>query len=608
MIFLLLSVAMYAQSVPLGDSSDAKTVSLLKKSQVFIDAKDLKLSEIIARKLFRPYHRSYINIGMHPETVWVTFSLTNSGRENLTRLLVLSSPMLEYIALYTGGDDGASLPNGREHLSHEHTTLFYKYEITLAPSQTQVYYLSVRSHYTPVDFALTLHEKKSYIKQDMSQQLITGMLIGVILALMFYSLLISFYSRDKSYLYYSFYLLALVYQQVSYLGLTQIYLSPAFNIFDMKIPNFKGAFVLISSALFAMHFLKTHKIPWLNRLYKLFILFAFLEMLYLALFQIKSMYMLAITVIVYITFNLIAGIISYLYGNKQARLFIVGFGIIFVSYMMVVTDAIGLTSIMQSFQNALIWGTALEALILSLAFADRYSILQQEKKRVDLRVLEEAENRTVLIQQEVMRKTQALNQVLDTKELLLKEIHHRVKNNLQVILSITRLQNDEVSDILFTEKLNNLERRIAAISKTYDMLLVTEDIGKIDMEEYIEALLLDIKDTYEKEHDNITLVTEVSASLPLKESAYVGLIINELVTNAYKYAFDVNKGTIWVSLIQEDDTCILNISDNGKGYTLDKKSDTLGLKLIRTLVYDQLEGTLHASTSRHSKYAIRFTL
>ena len=606
-VFLLFISSCAWGKVSAIDISEKNMISVLEHSNLYLDDKNLTVKEIVQGNLLRPYTKPHINIGMRPETIWIAFSLINNTSKKIQKLLVLSSPMLENIVLYTG-ENLVPLLNGWAHLTEKHTTLFYRYSLTLHPQEKQQYYLKVRSDYTPVDFALTLQNKELYLKADMSQQLITSMLIGVIMALMFYSLFISFYSRDKSYLYYSFYLLALVYQQISYLGLTQIYLPHAFNLFDMKIPNFKGAFVLITSALFAMHFLKTHKIPILNKLYKLFILFAFLEMAFLVLFQIKSMYILAITVIAYITFNLIAGIISYTKGNKQARLFIVGFGVIFISYMMVVTDAIGLTSIMQSFQNALIWGTALEALILSLAFADRYSILQEEKKRVDQRVLEESKNRADLIQQEVTKKTHELNHALETKELLIKEIHHRVKNNLQIILSITRLQNDEIEDTAVTEKLNNLESRINAISKTYDMLLVTEDIGKLDMEEYIESLLLDIKDTYEKETDHITLITEVSASLPLKESAYVGLIINELVTNAYKYAFDADKGTIWVSLMQENDTYILHISDNGQGYTLDQKSHALGLKLIQTLVHDQLEGTLYADTSQHTKYTIRFTL
>ena len=606
-VFLLfISSCVWGKVSPI-DISEKNMISILEHSNLYLDDKNLTAKEIVQGNFLKPYTKPYINIGMRPETIWISFSLLNNTSTEIQRLLVLSSPMLENIALYTG-EDPTPLLNGRVYLTDKHTTLFYRYTLTLHPKEKQQYYLKVRSDYTPVDFALTLQNKEAYLKADMLQQLITSMLIGVIMALMFYSLLISFYSKDKSYFYYGLYLLALVYQQISYLGLTQIYLPPAFNLFDMKIPNFKGAFVLITSALFAMHFLKTHKIPTLNKLYKFFILFAFLEMSLLALLQIKSMYILAITVIVYITFNLIAGIISYLHGNKQARLFILGFGIIFISYMMVVTDAIGITSIMQSFQNALIWGTALEALILSLAFADRYSILHQEKKRADRRILEESRNRADLIQREVTKKTHELNHALETKELLIKEIHHRVKNNLQIILSITRLQNDEIEDIAMTKKLNNLESRINAISKTYNMLLVTEDIKGIDMQEYIDSLLIDIREAYKQEAHNISIETDITASLPLKESAYIGLIINELVTNAYKYAFDGQGGIIKITLSQKKNHYILTVEDNGKGYTLEEKSNTLGLKLIHTLVYDQLEGEMQMQTDTQSRYTIKFTI
>lgn len=545
---------------------------------------------------------------MRPQIVWISFSFYNNSQETIQKTLVLSSPMLEHISLYKEGSFDSPMLNGRANNTKAHETLFYRYSITLEAMTSQQYYLKVRSYYTPVDFALTLENEHTYLKEDMYQQLITVMLIGVIVALMLYSFLISFYTKDRSYFFYSIYLFALIYQQISYLGLTQIYLPLSFNALDIQIPNFKGSFVLITSALFAMYFLKTQKNPILNKIYKFFILLSFFEMFFFILFQVYSMYILAITVLFYITFNLIAGIISYMKGNKQSRLFIVGFGIIFISYMMIVTDAIGLTSVMQSFQNALIWGTALEALILSLAFADRYTILRHQKEEADKFILDETKNRENIVQGEVIKKTSQLNQALETKKVLLKEMHHRVKNNLQIILSIIRLQNDEIKNISISKKLTDLENRVNAIAKTYTMLLNTDSLKKIDMETYIKSLLIDISETYIYPEDKIDVSIDVNATVPLKESVYIGLIVNELVTNAYKYAFDEHIGTISITLKQNKNDFILTIKDNGKGYTLDKNKHTLGLKLIHALIYDQLEGIMEKETNNHTKYIIRFSI
>jgi two-component sensor histidine kinase len=265
---------------------------------------------------------------------------------------------------------------------------------------------------------------------------------------------------------------------------------------------------------------------------------------------------------------------------------------------------------MQDFQNILMFSTAFEALILSLAFADRYIILQDEKEKVDARILQETKNRASIIEAEVIEKTRELNLALDTKELLIKEIHHRVKNNLQIILSMLRLENDEIEDSKTKDKLTSLEHRINAIAKTYTMLLSTDNLEKIDMKNYIETLLLDISEAYDFRQHHIDTITDIDAIIPLKQSVYIGLIINELVTNTYKYAFSDKRGTITVSFKKEkeEENYILIIEDNGKGFVLDDNSRSLGSKLIKTLIYDQLEGNMEIFTNCHTKYIIRFTI
>jgi len=330
-------------------------------------------------------------------------------------------------------------------------------------------------------------------------------------------------------------------------------------------------------------------------------------------FSIPSIYNLDIVIVtgaMFIVFNLFAGIYSYMKGYKQARLFIVGFSIVFASYILMILDALGITSLMQNFQNILMFTTAFEALVLTLAFADRYIILQAEKENVDRRILIETKNRASIVEAEVIKKTKELNHLLETKELLIREIHHRVKNNLQIILSILRLQNDETEDVETKYKLTNLEHRINAIAKTYSMLLSTDNLEMIDMKTYIEALLLDISEAYDFREHKIDTNIDIDAMIPLKQSVYIGLIINELVTNTYKHAFPDNKGTISVSFKKEREAenYILIVKDNGKGFVINENSKSLGFKLIKTLVYNQLEGEMEIFTENYTKYTIRFKL
>ncbi len=605
-VLLFILIGSFSKATPI-DISKVKEALILENSSVYFDKDNLSLQEIIDKKLFTIYHHPYINRGVSSETIWVTLTLTNNSISHVDKILVLSSTLVEYAALYKDVLD-TPLLKGVVHVDDEDTTLFPYFHISLKPQTSKQYYLKIKSAINPIDFGLWIYDEKRYISQDRVQQFINILLIGMVLALMIYSFILFFYTKDKSYLFYSFYLFALIYQQLTYLGLTQVYFPVSFVEIDIQITIFKITLLVITAALFGMHFLKTKEIPVLHKWYKIFLLISLIEMIVLSIPQFHNLHIVILTGALFIIYNLWAGYISYQYGNKQARLFILGFGIVFFSYILIILDALGLTSIMQDFQNILMVSTALEALILSLAFADRYIILQKEKEKVDARILQESTNRTNMVKIEVVKKTQELNTALEIKELLLKEVHHRVKNNLQIILSIIRLQNDETEDKAVSEKFINLENRINAISKTYNMLLITDDLEEINMQEYIESLLLDIQETVYHTHQNIEILTHIDAKIPLRESVYIGLIINELVTNAFKYAFTDNKGMITISLHQENTHYILTIEDNGKGYHHTQKQQSLGLKLIHTLVYGQLNGELETHTNAHTKNIIRFSI
>jgi len=607
-IFLLLifiSIYSVANNI---DISHHKQISLFENSNIYISEEKLTIQQVLKENLFEAYKKPYINIGASRKTIWVKFKLHNPTQDPINKLLIFTSSLLEHIALYEKGVLDAPLIKGVSHISKEHTTLFPYYNIHLEENSSQEYYLEVRSLYEPVNFALKIQDEKEYLEEDRADQFVNIMLIGLVLGLMIYSFLVSLYAKDKSYSYYSFYLFFLLYQQLTYLGLTQIYFPPYLVVIDIAIPVLKINMLIITSALFAMHFLKINRRPVLHKIYQFFIFMAILEMFILSIPGLYNLDIVILTGTLFIVFNLFAGIYSYNKGYTQARLFIVGFGIVFASYVLIILDALGITSLMQGFQNILMFGTAFEALILSLAFADRYSILQREKEEVDKRMLLEFKHRNDMVKHEVLKKTKELNHALDVKELLIKEVHHRVKNNLQIILSMIRLQNNEIGDERVSEKFIDLENRINAISKTYNMLLINDDLEEIDMQEYINSLLVDIQETVNRQDQQISIKTDIDAMIPLRESVYIGLIVNELVTNAYKYAFDDNKGTVSISLHHNENDYILTVEDDGKGFIIEKNNKTLGLKLIHTLVYDQLGGDMEIFTNAYTRYTIRFTI
>lgn len=205
---------------------------------------------------------------------------------------------------------------------------------------------------------------------------------------------------------------------------------------------------------------------------------------------------------------------------------------------------------------------------------------------------------------------QQLKESLKEKEVLLKEVHHRVKNNLQVISSILNLQSSYVKDENTLNILRESQNRIKSMSFIHESLYKTDDFSKINFSEYISSLSKNLVHSYGIYDNLIDLdlsLEEVFLNLDL--SIPCGLIINELVSNALKYAFPENKkGIIKITLLEKKGLINLIVADNGLGLPNSinyKETDSLGLQLVMTLA-EQIDAKVTLNNIKGAKYTIIF--
>jgi PAS domain S-box-containing protein len=215
---------------------------------------------------------------------------------------------------------------------------------------------------------------------------------------------------------------------------------------------------------------------------------------------------------------------------------------------------------------------------------------------------------------DVTERTQAEDRIkasLLEKETLLKEIHHRVKNNLQIISSLLRLQSRQIRDRQVLQLFTESQNRVQAMALIHEKLYRSSNLAKIDFEEYIKTLVEELFRGYEARKRSITFKTNVEqVSLAIALAIPCGLIINELVTNSLKYAFPETVGSQISISLQERvrDQFILTISDNGVGLPEDldfRNTNSLGLQLVCRLT-KQLEGTIELERSQGTKFKIVF--
>ncbi len=196
-----------------------------------------------------------------------------------------------------------------------------------------------------------------------------------------------------------------------------------------------------------------------------------------------------------------------------------------------------------------------------------------------------------------------VQQSLKEKEVLLKEVHHRVKNNMQVISSILNLQSSYVTDQYALNLLKESQNRIKTMAYIHESLYQNKTFTSINFSEYISTLSSNILQSYAASSQKVKLELDIQKIiLNLDTSIPAGLIINELVTNSIKHAFtESNEGIILINLHTKDNVLFLEVSDNGKGFPKEvdfKNTNSLGLQLVNTLV-EQLNGKLELSVNKN---------
>jgi two-component sensor histidine kinase/predicted hydrocarbon binding protein len=206
-----------------------------------------------------------------------------------------------------------------------------------------------------------------------------------------------------------------------------------------------------------------------------------------------------------------------------------------------------------------------------------------------------------------------LKESLKEKELLLKEIHHRVKNNLQIISSLLNLQSATLQDKKLRQKFRESQDRIRSMALLHEVLYSNKDLDNVNSSRYFKALTQSLYGSYETSTKHISLnirIDKRSEKLPIDIAIPCGLIINELISNSLKYAFPKQKrGKICVEMkATKGNHYTLRISDDGRGLPKTiaaEPSKTLGLQLVHALV-DQLGGTIEMDGKKGAEFIISF--
>lgn len=215
---------------------------------------------------------------------------------------------------------------------------------------------------------------------------------------------------------------------------------------------------------------------------------------------------------------------------------------------------------------------------------------------------------------------QQIKDALFEKDVLLREIHHRVKNNLQVIISLINIQMLDIHDKIILQKFKELQERIRTMSLVHEDLYMSENLACIEFSGYVQKLSSNLLVSYGAEKNTITEIAISNIELDIDTAIPCGMIINELISNSLKYAYPNDnerfkaknfKQKITIEFVNDHKFCTLLVKDNGIGLPVEfdsLQSTSLGLRLVNILVHDQLNGIVEMKNNNGAEFIITFTI
>jgi len=520
----------------------------------------------------------------NPREIYLEF--TEIIHKNLDLFTISSSGVTEH------QKNGLVIPVEQRSIENSNPT----FPILFKPHETKKLYVKLSSIYSVFGSIQFKAPKTFYHHTNLKNQLYM-FYTGAIIIIAVYNLFIFFYLKDKVYLYYVLYVFAFVIWFINYKGLLLPYSTiETYDILQITIPIFFTFLILFSQNVLETkkYFIKFHKI--LN----IYIVVLIFSLLWMLVDMHSGFYFMNIISTPLLPFLIFTASWSLIHGRTVAKIYLIALSTYLISMIILIQLALGMLPYNLYFSNAPIIGSFFEIILFSLMLAYRINILRQEKLLTHEKLLQQEETESLRLANMVEIKTSQLdtlnsklNVELKEKRVLYQELNHRVKNNLLMILSLIQLQ---ISRTLHTETKKELlvtKNRIHSIANLYENFHLHDSDEEVDTIVHFKNIIENIR-LYN--YDHIKVDYQVNYNLNKNDLLYAGLILNELVTNAFKYAFTTH-GTITISLNKRDHQIIMCVEDDGSGFDI-QACNSLGLIIVKTLVEDQLYGDLEIESSQ----------
>ena len=561
--FLILTSFLFANSNIIINNDinkyDDFRFSYLKDESSILNIED------ISKKQFDKSSKNKFTLGYTKGSVWIKFSVENKSLNN-EFILSLNESFYEIANLYYYENKWIKKSNGifNPIESREIRNNFLSHSIKLSENEKKVFYLELKGKYAYFG-NLTLCEKDYfYFYNSININNLYIFIFGIVLIIIVFNLFLYLKLREKIYAYYVGYSFFNLIYMLNVSGIL-VYINLQKYIYDLQLC---ASFMIGFLVLFSCEYLETK--TYLKKYHKaitfISIPFFILGILVLTSYQPWNKFINNLAGLVCVLLIIIS-IIIYFKGNHKSKYYIFAM-ILYFSFVILFTFTVaGAFEYTNFTRYGFLIASAIEITIFSLMLANRYN---DRKEQIQLYLENEVESRT----KSLSISNAKLKSLIKERELLLKEVYHRVKNNFHIIIGMLWFENKKKDN----NELDELINRINSMSLVHEYLYKIDDLTNIYVYEYLNKIVNNIKMGYR----SVTVSSSIEdIKIEFDNAMSLGIIINEAMTNSMKHNEHSKDFKIEIILKKVDNDICLILLDNGKGFDVNNSNDGLGLKLIK---------------------------
>lgn len=551
-------------------------ISYLKDS-----SNELNIQEIANSNDFQK-HSNKFSLGYLKDTIWIKVDLKNkSSKEDF--ILSLNEHFYEKANMHYFDESEnlwKTLKNGVftpiKERNIETSKLAFNFKIQQNSSQT--IFVELKAKYPYFGNIAVYSKDYFFASRILNIDSFFILQFGILLIIIIFNLFLWISLKEKVYIYYVGYtFFALVYL-INISGLL-IYFDLQHYMYKL---HFSVSLCIIFLSLFSIEYFEA------NKYFKasvfvikilILLLFVFAFMMVAVSYSPWNNFMNHIITLILITL-IVSSIKIYKKGQYFLKYYIFAISIYFTSVIIFILFLMGIIEYNYFNRYAYIYCLSLEIIVFALILSNRYNIIKNEQIKTQNELISLQINQNKLLENEVEKKTLKLTKLVKERELLVKEVFHRVKNNFHVITAFLWFESKKDDNKhRFTELIN----RIKSMSLIHEYLCNSKDLIDINLKEYIDELVKTIIQTYSIPTLKINTNIE-NINLEFENIMSLGVVVNEIISNSIKHHPKENNIVLEINCYKKNDSVILIIVDNGLGFDENIQKTGLGLELIKDFI------------------------